>query len=223
MTNVNEDFLNYMAQYITEHKKELIEEVLSRRTRHITVVLEDIYQAQNASAVLRTCDCYGIQDIHIIEDRHVYDVNPKVVHGASKWITLHRHNESEDNSLECFNKLKEEGYKIIATVPDESATSIFDIDISEKTALVFGTEKHGISDFMKHNADQLTTIPMYGFTESLNISVSAAICISALAEKLFSSEVKWHLREEEKTLLRYLWYKGVVHRPEVLEREFFKK
>ncbi len=222
MSRTDEDFLNYLEQYVTEHKQQLIEEALKKRTRHITVVLEDIYQAQNASAVIRTCDCYGIQDLHIIENKHVYDVNPRVVHGAAKWVSIHRYNESLDNSSLCIENLKEQGYRIVATVPDSKATSIYDLDISEKSAIVFGTEKYGISDYVIEAADELTTIPMYGFTESLNISVSAAICLSSLAERLFKSEINWHLNEKDKTLLKLSWYKNIVPRADILEKEFFK-
>lgn len=222
MPPTQQDFLIYLEQFITENKQQLIAEALKKRTRHITVVLEDIYQAQNASAVIRTCDCYGIQDVHIVENRHVYNVNPRVVHGAAKWITLHRYNEEQNNSESCINTLKKEGFRIVATVPKPEATSIYDLDISDKTAIVFGTEKHGISDYILHEADELVTVPMYGFTESLNISVSAAICLSAVAEKLFKSEVNWQLEEKDKTLLRLSWYKNIVHRAELLEKEFFK-
>lgn len=222
MSPGDSDFLSYLEQYITENKKHLIKEALSKRTRHLTVVLEDIYQPQNASAVIRTCDCYGIQDIHIVENRYVYNVNPRVVHGAAKWVSLHRYNESQNNSVECLEKLKSDGYKVVATVPDPTATSIFELDISSKTAIVFGTEKHGISDYTLTQADELVTIPMYGFTESLNISVSAAICLSSLAERLFKSDINWELSEKDKTLLRLSWYKNIVHRSDILEKEFFR-
>lgn len=222
MSPTDQDFLNYLEQFVTENKQRLIDEALNKRTRHITVVLEDIYQPQNASAVIRTCDCYGIQDVHIVEDRHVYNVNPRVVHGAAKWITLHRYNEDRNNSETCIQKLKKEGFKIVATVPKPDVTSIYDLDISEKTAVVFGTEKHGISDYTLQEADELVTVPMYGFTESLNISVSAAICLSAIAEKLYKSDVNWQFEEKDKTLLRLSWYKNIVQRAELLEKEFFK-
>lgn len=217
------DFLTYLEQYITPNKQKLIAEALLKRTRHITVVLEDIYQAQNASAVIRTCDCYGIQDVHIIENKYVYNVNPRVVHGAAKWISLHRYNEESNNSISCIDKLKNEGYKIVATVPQKNATSVFDMDISEKCAVVFGTEKHGISKELLDNADELVTVPMYGFTESLNISVSAAITLSAIAERLFTSDANWQLSEKDKTLLQLLWYKNIVHGADILEKEFFKQ
>ncbi|MEL7001496.1 MAG: RNA methyltransferase, partial [Bacteroidota bacterium] len=217
MSPTDQDFLNYLEQFVTENKQRLIDEALNKRTRHITVVLEDIYQPQNASAVIRTCDCYGIQDVHIVEDRHVYNVNPRVVHGAAKWITLHRYNEDRNNSETCIQKLKKEGFKIVATVPKPDVTSIYDLDISEKTAVVFGTEKHGISDYTLQEADELVTVPMYGFTESLNISVSAAICLSAIAEKLYKSDVNWQFEEKDKTLLRLSWYKNIVQRAELLE------
>lgn len=222
MNNDQEAFLEHISQFVTDNKKELIVQALKKRTRHVTVVLEDIYQPQNASAVLRTCDCYGIQDVHVIENKYIYNVNPRVVHGAAKWISVHRYNEETNNSASCIQQLKNDGYRIIATVPDPKATSVFDLDISQKSAIVFGTEKHGISDYVLENADELVTVPMYGFTESLNISVSAAICLSALAEKLFKSDFNWQLTQKDKTLLQLSWYKNIVHGADILEKEFFK-
>lgn len=214
--------LNFFAEYVTDHKKELVEKVLSQRTRHLTLVLEDIYQPQNASAVVRTCEGFGLQDLHVIEGRHHYELNPRVVHGASKWIDIIKYSGQSNNTALCYGYLKEKGYRILATSPENSCLSIYDVDVKDKIALVFGTEKYGISDYAKRHADGLVTIPMYGFTESYNISVSAAICTSILAQKLFTSDVEWELSDEEKLQLKLEWYRKIVHRSEILEKEFLK-
>lgn len=222
MDNRSLRLLNFFGEYITDHKKELVEKVLSQRTRHVTFVLEDIYQPQNASAVVRTCEGFGIQDLHVIEDRHTYELNPRVVHGASKWIDIHKYTGSADNTADCLQQLRKKGYRILATSPDKGCLSVYDVDVSEKFALVFGTEKYGISEYVRQQADELVTIPMYGFTESYNISVSAAICAAVLMEKVSKSGVDRGLSEEERLGLKLNWYRKIVHRSEILEKEFLK-
>ncbi len=222
MDQKQEQVLRYLAGYISDHKIDLIDQALEKRTRHLTVVLEDIYQPQNASAVIRTADCFGIQDVHIIEHKHKFRLNPRVVHGSSKWVDVHQYEEEGMNAEKCISTLKTQGFRIVATVPDQSAKPFQSIDLSQKSALVFGTEMTGISDYVKENADELVTIPMYGFTESFNISVSVAIILNTLAEKLFSSNHDWRLNEEEKKQLRLSWYRKIVNRSDLLEKEYLK-
>lgn len=207
---------------MTAHKKKLIDEVLEHRTKHVTFVLEDIYHTQNASAVIRTCDCFGIQDLHVIEDKHEFDVNPRVVRGSSKWVSLFKYQDQKNNTETCFKALRKKGYKILATSPEKDCLSIHDIDMTEPVAIVFGTEITGISDYVREQADGLVTIPMYGFTESLNISVSAAICANVIMEKLFRTSLDWRLTDEEKDEIKLEWYRAIVHRSDILEKQFLK-
>lgn len=212
----------HFRQYISDHKKEFIERVLLQRTRHITIVMEDIYQSQNASAVVRTCECMGLQEVHFIENISKYSVNPKVLKGANKWIDLVRHKEKKvDNTEACFRSLRQRGYRILVTDPSADGVSIHDVGIDRKLAIVMGNELKGISRYALENADGRINIPMFGFTESMNISVSAAICIHTLVAKLRSSSVDWSLSEAEKNELRLIWYKKVVRNAELIEREFF--
>jgi tRNA (guanosine-2'-O-)-methyltransferase len=178
MPKVNkQELLEYLYGFMSENKRELFDKVIADRTRHVTVALEDIFQPQNASAVLRTCDVFGIQDVHIIENENEYNVNPRVVHGASKWIDLHKYSEKENNTLDCINKLKAKGYKVYGTTPHTNDSLIQDIPLDNKVALMFGTEMTGLSDIAMDNVDGFVKIPMYGFTESLNISVSASLSV----------------------------------------------
>ncbi len=216
--------INCFSEYITDHKKTLIEQVLDFRTRHITIALEDIYQPQNASAAVRTCDCFGIQDLHIIENKNKYTLNPKVVSGASKWVDLIYHgDEGDDNTLNCISNLKDNGYKVIGTSPNKLEKSIHEVEIHQKLVILFGTELTGLSDKAIQHLDELVYIPMVGFTESYNLSVSVAICLSILTQKLYASNVDWGLDEAEKEVLRLEWYKKIVPRPEILEKEFLKQ
>ena len=208
---------------MSDNKNELFEKIIEDRTKHVTVVLEDIFQPQNASAVLRTCDVFGIQDVHVIENTNEYNVNPQVVHGASKWINLHKYNEKENNTLDCINSLKEKGYKVYGTTPHTNDCLIDDLPLDEPVALVFGTELTGLSDVAMDNVDGFVKIPMYGFTESLNISVSASICLYELSKRLKSSDFDWKLTHEEKVLQLIKWSKQVVKSADLIEQEFYKR
>jgi tRNA (guanosine-2'-O-)-methyltransferase len=186
------------------------------------VVLEDIYQPHNASAVLRSCDCFGIQDIHIIENKNKYNINPDIALGSSKWVNIIKYNQKENNTEECLKSLKKKGYRILATMPDENYRSIEDYKPDRKTALIFGTEMDGLSDAAINLADECVRIKMYGFTESLNISVSAAICIHYLSAALRNSAVDWRLTDGEMIETKLSWVRNIVKSPDLLEKEFFK-
>lgn len=224
MTQEDKMVLEHLSQFVSEHKKDFITRVLHSRTRYLTVVLEDIYQSQNASAAVRTSECMGIQDIHIIEQRAKYDINPRVLKGANKWMNLHRYfDRSVNNTMACFDKLRNEGYKIMVADPAEDGVSIHDIDVNEsRLALVFGNELRGISKYGLENADHRIKIPMYGFTESLNISVSVAICLNTLITKLHQGTSNWHLSENEQNILKLAWYKKIVRRSDLIEQEFLR-
>ena len=207
--------------YISDRRRDLLQQVLSQRTRHITMVLEDIYQSQNASAVIRTCECMGVQDIHIIENESKFSVNKDVVKGSVKWVDIMKYQKEKGADL-CFEQLKQKGYKILVTDPSPDGVSIYDVDIHEKIALVMGNELKGTSDRAISHADLKVKIPMYGFTESMNISVSAAICLNTLIPKLHQSEVSWQLTADEIVDIRFRWLRKMMKRPEIMEKEFLK-
>jgi tRNA (guanosine-2'-O-)-methyltransferase len=225
--NLNNDtkkkLLEFLSTYISENKKQLFDKIIEYRTRHITVVLEDIYQPHNASAVLRSSDCFGIQDVHIIENRNTYEVNPDVALGSSKWLTLIKHNRLNNNTLDAFETLRKQGYRIVATTPHNNDHSLDDLEINSKTALVFGNELEGLSDIALKNADDFVKIPMYGFTESFNISVSAAIIFHHLTEKLRKSGINWKLSDDEILDIKLNWVRSVIKRNEIFEKEFFSR
>jgi tRNA (guanosine-2'-O-)-methyltransferase len=224
MQESEERVLAHLAQFISENKKNLTEKVLAKRTKQLTVILEDIYQSQNASAVIRTAECMGIQDVHIVENSVAYYFNIRVLRGAHKWIDIHRYQDKEvNNTATCFDHLRKNGYRILVADPSPTGLSIHDIDITEqKTALLFGNELNGVSRYALDHADQRVTIPMVGFTESLNISVSAAICVNALITKLHASGENYYLTEAEKNALRIQWYRNMVKKSDLIEREFLR-
>ncbi len=213
--------LDFLSPYITDNRKELFRKILKYRTRWFTVVLEDIYQPHNASAVLRSADLTGIQDIHIIENRNKYDPNPEVAMGSYKWLNLIKYNDTENNTPAAYEALRKKGYKIIATTPHRNDVTLDELPINQKTALVFGTELTGLSDTAIEHADGYVRIPMYGFTESYNISVSAALVMFTLTEKLRKSDVPWQLSDDERLDILLEWTKRSIKRSDVFEKQFW--
>ncbi|MFY0604388.1 MAG: RNA methyltransferase [Flavobacteriaceae bacterium] len=207
---IDKDLLVYLEGYLTEKRKHLFRKILEDRTRHFTVVLEDIYQQHNASAVVRSCDIFGIQNLHVIENKYVNKVSRHVAKGSQKWLTFERYNHDTDNTTTCINSLRKKGYQIIATTPHNDSCVLQDFDISKKSAFVFGVEKDGVSDEVMEQADGFLKIPMVGFTESLNISVAAAIILQNITGRLRESSVDWQLTTEEKEILYFEWVEKTI-------------
>jgi tRNA (guanosine-2'-O-)-methyltransferase len=206
---------------MSQNKIKRIERVLTFRTRYITLILEDIYKDHNASATLRTCECLGIQDVHIIEKTSPFTVNHNVTQGSSKWLSLHRYKQKENsNTQTCYKMLQKKGYKIIAATPNEQEKSLTEISLNTKLAFVFGNEEKGLSEYALQAADVYMKLPMYGFTQSYNISVSVAITLSYILEKLHQSKIAWQLTDTEKSELTLLWYKKIVRRSDLIEKKF---
>ncbi len=223
MDKKDELLLQHFQQYLTDHRKQTIERILAQRTRHITVVLENILQPHNMSAVVRTCECYGLQNLYIIDDNNHFETNKRVLKGSNKWIDIIRHKSKKvRNTAPCLADLKSAGYKILVTHPDVEGISIENVDVSEKLAVVMGNESDGVSSEALQLADQKVYIPMVGFTESLNISVSAAICMHTLLPKLRRSNAKWQLTREEMDTIRLQWMKKSVRRADLIEQEFLR-
>ncbi|MDP5230020.1 MAG: RNA methyltransferase [Cellulophaga sp.] len=198
--------LTYLENFITPERKERFIAVLNERTKLVTVAVEDVFQMHNASAVIRTCDVFGVQEAHIIEQRYGKRLDTAIAMGSQKWVDVHRHK----NTADCMKGLKSSGYKIIATTPHKNTCLLNDFKIDGKTALFFGTERSGLSDEVLNEADGFLKIPMVGFTESLNVSVSAAIMLQTLMNSLKNSDLEWQLSAEEKLALRLDWTKKSV-------------
>ncbi|MEN7546388.1 RNA methyltransferase [Rapidithrix thailandica] len=216
---IDQELLEYLSGFVTENKMSLFNKILPYRTRHLTVVMENIYQSQNASAVIRTCECLGIQDVHVIEVFNKYKLNKGVARGAGKWVDLHRHH----NTRETMQLLKQQGYTLVATSPGESSIDLYDLPLDNKIGLLFGTELTGLSEEALEEADLTIKIPMFGFTESYNLSVSASICLSHMIRQLHTSDIPWQLSAEERKELQMDWVKKVIRRADKLETEYYIK
>lgn len=216
------ELVTYLQQFVTEERQARLTEILENRTRHVTVVLEDLFQTQNISAVLRTCDCYGVQDVHVIKHRNEFEVHKDISMGADKWLNIYQYPHSDHNVKDCIDRLHEQGYWVAATLPDEQKRTIFDLPVERKTAFLFGTELTGLSDEAIKHADGNVLIPMYGFTESFNISNSAAIILSHFSERMRHSEAEWQLSPEEKEELYFEWLQKSVKNPDGLIDYYMK-
>jgi tRNA (guanosine-2'-O-)-methyltransferase len=219
---MNTDLLTYLEGFVTDKRKELFKTVLEQRTRHFTLVLENIYQQHNSSAVVRSCDIFGVQDVHVIENTYSSKVSRHVARGSQKWLTFHRYKKDTNNTADCFDQLKQDGYQIIATTPHNDSCYLHDFDISQKSAFVFGVEKEGVSDYVMENADGFLKIPMVGFTESLNISVAAAIILENLTTRLRQSELDWQLSDEEKNVLYIEWIQKSIKNVDKIREHYLQ-
>lgn len=206
----------YLYQFLTEERIEQFEKVLAYRTNHFAVGLENIFQPHNANAVIRSCDCFGVQNCHVIESINKFSASKGVSKGAIKWVDVHKY----DNTSETLNTLKSKGYQIVATTPHKNDCSLADFDITKKSVFFFGAEKKGLSDEVMQNADVFLKIPMVGHTESLNISVSAAIILQYVTDKLRATNIKWQLTEAEKEAVRLSWAKISTKKLDVHLRNF---
>lgn len=200
------EYLEFLENILTDNRKERFLNVLENRTKHFTIAVEDVFQMHNASAVMRSCEVFGIQEMHVIEERYGKRIDKEIAMGAQKWVDI----STYDSVTTCIDTLKNEGYQIIATTPHENDCLLEDFDISKPSALFFGTERDGLSEEILRRADGFLKIPMAGFTESLNISVSAAIIIQNLTNRLRKSDIDWHLSEEEILEKRLDWAKKSI-------------
>ena len=202
---IDTEFLNYLEGFVTDKRKQTFEKVLESRTKHFTVVLEDIFQPHNSSAVIRSCDIFGVQDVHVIQNKYSSKVSRHVAKGSQKWLDIKKYNQGANNTQDCLDNLRANGYQVIATTPHNESCMLHEFDITKKSAFVFGVEKDGVSEYTMNQADGFLKIPMVGFTESLNISVAAAIILQDITTKLRLSEIKWELSQSEKDVLYSDW------------------
>jgi tRNA (guanosine-2'-O-)-methyltransferase len=196
-----QEYLNYLEEFITPNRKIRINEILKYRTKHFTVAIEDVFQLHNTSAVMRSCEVFGIQELQVVEQKFGKTIDAEIALGAQKWVDIYRF----DSNQSCIRSMKRKGYQIIVTTPHDNSCLLHNFDISKPSAIFFGTEKTGISQDVINEADGFLKIPMVGFTESLNISVSAAIIIQQLTERLRQSAIAWELSAEERILKKIDW------------------
>ena len=216
------DLIQFLSGFITPERLSLFNKILSQRTNYLTVVLEDLYQTQNTSAVVRTADCFGIQNVHVIENKHAFEVNPDVVRGASNWVSVIQYNGTAMNTPEALRKLRREGYRIVVATPHDHDVDLENFDLEKgKATIVFGCERPGLTEWAMKEADEYMKIPMVGFTESLNVSVAVAVTLHHLTYQLRNhTNIDWHLTEIEKQKILLDWLRTSIKRVDLLEAKF---
>jgi tRNA (guanosine-2'-O-)-methyltransferase len=214
----NLDLLTYLEGFLSDNRKQRFLDVLANRTKHFTIAVEDVFQMHNTSAVMRSCEVFGIQELNIVEQKYGKSIDKQIAMGAQKWVDIFEHSSSQA----CIDNLRKKGYQIIATTPHNESCTIENFDISKPSALFFGTEIDGLSDEVMQQADGYLKIPMVGFTESLNISVSAAIIIQDITNRLRNSKINWHLTEEEIIEKRIDWARKTIKDIKNVEGRFYE-
>ena len=213
------ELLNYLEEFLTENRKEGFLRVLKNRTKHFTIAMEDVYQLHNTSAVMRSCEVFGVQELNVIEQKFGKRIDSEIAMGAQKWVDVNRFNTVQS----CIDAKRAEGYQIIATTPHNDSCMLHEFDITKPSAIFFGTEKNGLSEEVIEQADGFIKIPMVGYTESLNISVSAAIIIQDITTRLRQSNINWQLSEEEILDKRLDWTRKSIKDIDFIERKFYEK
>jgi len=213
-----QDYIKYLESFVTENRQQIFKEVLENRTRHFTIVLEDLYQMHNVSAVVRSADIFGFQDLYIIQKKYDPKLSHAIAKGAEKWLSINRYRQTR----EAIQHLKQTGYQIVATTPHTKDVNLPDFDISKPSAFFFGVEKDGLSEQVMSQADVFLKIPMYGFTESFNISVAAALIMYDVSERLRASDINWQLTDTEKQELYLQWLEKSIKSIELIKKKYFK-
>lgn len=216
----NSFILQEFYRIITPNKVDLFDRIAADRTKYVTIALENIYQEHNASAVLRTCDCFGIQDLYVIEKDNQYQIQRDIALGSGRWVDIHNYSQESGPTKACIADLKNQGYQIVATTPHTDAYTVHDLPIDKPLAFFFGTESKGLSKEMMDEADLHVRIPMYGFTESFNISVSVAVLLQTIRQRLEKSDVDWKLKQEEQIDLKIEWCEKILNGGKALSADF---
>jgi tRNA (guanosine-2'-O-)-methyltransferase len=221
MSSSTKDLINYLQYFVNEQRIKLIDEKLLHRTRYVSVVVENVFQTNNASAILRSCECFGIQNVYIIENNNRFCVNDEIAMGSEKWLTIKSFSGAENNTRDAILSLKNEGYRIVATCFGLNSVPLQSFDFSKgKIAFLLGTELTGLSEEALNYCDEFLTIPMVGFTQSLNVSVVAGILLHYATLKIYNSSIPWQLSEEEKNEIKLDWIKKSIKKGDLIEQYY---
>ncbi len=215
----------YMNTFMRDERRDKLNNVLDNRTTHFCVAMEDLFYERNSGAIIRTADGYGIQNIHVIEPRDSFKskVTNIISKGAEKWVTKTQHDDIKNGAKMCIDELRSQGYQIVATTPHKDGHTIHDFDISKKSAFFLGAEKTGISDIVMEEADDYIAMPIYGFTESYNVSVANGILLHELINRLRNSDIHWHLSEEERSDLFLDWTMKSINSSDMIADKFMEE
>lgn len=202
----DQEIIAKLEHHIMPARIARIKEVAQERTRFLRVIVEDVKQDRNAGALIRTSDCFGVQEVMVIENRYRHLVAKSISKGSDKWVDVEKFDTpNTNNTRQCIAKAKEDGYHIVAATPHNASVELPDFKIDKPTAFIFGTEIEGLSEDALALADERLRIPIYGFTESFNISVSAALILQHSVSYLRKNNLPWALSDTERTALIKNW------------------
>ncbi|MEJ5263917.1 MAG: RNA methyltransferase [Bacteroidales bacterium] len=219
-----EKLLTYLQQFVSNDRIKLINEKIEHRTRYITLLVENVYQSHNASAILRTSDCFGVQDVYIVEKNNRFSANEEVALGAQQWLTVKTYPSSEGNTRQAIEELKQKGYRVVATALHKNAQPLENFDFKKgKVAFMLGTELTGLTEEALSLAEEYVIIPMRGFTQSLNVSVAAGILLHFSTWRVLNSDIPWSLSEEEKLELKIQWLKKSIRHGDLIEQRYLSQ
>lgn len=207
---------DYLETFLTPARRTRLREVAALRTRHVALVLDDIYQRHNLSAALRSCDALGVQDVYLVEPRQEVRISSDVAGGSDKWLTLHRY-RTVDAAEQCLADLHAAGYRVVVATPDASAPTPETLDLQQRLAVVIGNETAGVSAVFQQAAEARLHLPMVGFVESFNLSVAAALALFELTRRLRRSDVAWRLSPDETERLLCEWTRASIPHGEAIE------
>ncbi len=218
------DVITYLSQFVTPERIKLIDEKIKNRTRYISLLLENIYQSHNASAILRTADCFGVQDIYVVEKNNKFSANDEIALGANQWLNIQIYKNHAENLLHAIEELKKKDYRIVATSLNEKSMPLEEFDFTKgKVVFLFGTELTGLSDEAHKISDEFVHIPMRGFTQSLNVSVAAGIIMHFATWRLQQLNLPWKLSTTEQTELKIQWLKKSIRGGDLIEQYFINQ
>lgn len=208
---------------MTESRKQVLKDTLELRTKYVTLVAEHFIDEHNIHASIRSSECFGLQEFHNIPEEGVQlKKNRSVNRGAFHWTHVYDYEEGKRSTEECIANLKARGYKIYASSSHiETSFTPQNIPIDQPLAIVLGKEMTGISQETIDMCDGVITIPMYGFTESFNVSVAASLIIQPIIARIHESDYNWKMTEKEKSDLYYEWAWATIKSPDSFYKEWY--
>lgn len=215
----NQKIFQHLQQFLTDERLEKINHFAPESSDFVLPVIEDVFQFRNAAAIVRSVEACGFHKIIAMESEHEFNPNLRVTKGAETWVEV----EKLPHNMDSLREIKNRGYKILAVSPENNATMLSDYDLKEPVALVFGTEAAGVSEEILDFADETLAIPMYGFTQSFNVSVAAAICVYELKQKLLRSNLDYKLSEEKLWEMKVRWAMNSIKSGEQILAKYLRE
>lgn len=216
------DLQAYVESFMMPARMESLKKTLENRTRRITLVAESLLDEHNIHALIRSSECFGLQDFHNIPYKNVnLKKNRSVNRGAFQWSHIYDYSEFENSTLACIAQLRTMNYKVYAASSSQSYSyTPQTIPLDEPIAILLGNEKRGVTEEALSLCDGTIHIPMYGFTESFNVSVAGSLLLSPVVERLRQSVIDWSISDEEKRDLYFEWIWNSIKYPNVLYKEW---